>query len=51
LGVNVVKRADPFYFLSEWRKLRWAVLRRDGFRCVVCGRDVSAKGAGRGSTT
>jgi hypothetical protein len=42
-----VKRAASFYFLPEWRKLRWAVLRRDAFRCVVCGRDVSGSGPAR----
>ncbi len=42
-----MKRAASFYFLPEWRKLRWAVLRRDAFRCVVCGRDVSGSGPAR----
>jgi 5-methylcytosine-specific restriction endonuclease McrA len=34
------KTADPFYASAEWRALREACLRRDGFRCVVegCGR-------------
>jgi 5-methylcytosine-specific restriction endonuclease McrA len=42
-----VKRADPFYFSPAWRSLRLHVLRRDRYRCVVCGRDVSAQGAAR----
>lgn len=38
---------DAFYKSAEWRALRRAALRRDGYRCVVCRRDVSAKGASR----
>ena len=43
--VMAYKRADPFYRSSEWRHLRAAIVRRDGFKCVVCGADVSASGA------
>lgn len=28
-----MKRADPFYKLPRWRRLRAAVLRRDGYVC------------------
>src|SRR3954451_20655719 len=33
------------YYSSEWRQLRREELIRDGYRCVVCGADVSAPGA------
>ncbi|MDE0464614.1 MAG: HNH endonuclease signature motif containing protein [Caldilineaceae bacterium] len=23
---------------ARWRRVRWAVLRRDGFRCQACGK-------------
>lgn len=42
-----MKRADPFYHSPQWRLLRREALRRDGYRCVVCGCDVSAPGAAR----
>jgi 5-methylcytosine-specific restriction endonuclease McrA len=32
------ERAQRFYASGAWRKLRYEVLRRDGARCVVCGR-------------
>lgn len=41
------KRADPFYLSPAWRKLRQQALHRDGYRCVVCHHDVSARGAAR----
>lgn len=41
------KRADPFYLSSTWRALRIVILKRDGYRCVICKADVSAKGAAR----
>jgi 5-methylcytosine-specific restriction protein A len=42
-----VKLADPFYLSKSWRDLRTLALKRDGFRCVVCGTDVSRVGAAR----
>lgn len=42
-----MKRADPFYLSKTWRALRALVLKRDGYRCVICKADVSAKGAAR----
>lgn len=35
--------SDPVDFLetNEWRELRYSILVRDGFRCVLCGRDAS----------
>lgn len=41
------KRADPFYYSPAWRSLRIVILKRDGYRCVICKVDVSAKGAAR----
>jgi 5-methylcytosine-specific restriction protein A len=41
------KEADPFYRSHEWRCVRQMVLRRDGYRCVVCGIDVSNRGEAR----
>jgi 5-methylcytosine-specific restriction endonuclease McrA len=38
---------DPFYFSPAWRALRLLVLRRDRWRCVVCGAGVWARGAAR----
>jgi 5-methylcytosine-specific restriction endonuclease McrA len=32
------ERAQRFYQSGAWRKLRYEILRRDGARCVVCGR-------------
>ena len=30
---RTIKRAEPFYKLPRWEKLRAAILRRDGYRC------------------
>ena len=31
------KTAEAYYLSAEWKALRLACLRRDHFRCVVCG--------------
>jgi 5-methylcytosine-specific restriction protein A len=36
-----------FYRTKAWRRLRWHVLVRDNFRCVVCGADVGSRYAAR----
>lgn len=36
-----------FYKSREWQKVRVNALRRDGFRCTICGADVRAKGSNR----
>lgn len=41
------KATDKFYLSREWRVVRLIVLRRDGYRCVICRRDVSASGEAR----
>ena len=41
------KRVDPIYKDPRWRATRQAVLKRDGYRCVVCHCDVSGKGKAR----
>lgn len=41
------KKPDPFYASTRWRKVRLLALRRDLYRCVVCGADVSASGVAR----
>lgn len=41
------KIADPFYSSEEWRELRIFVLRRDRWRCVLCGTGVHHKGMAR----
>ena len=38
---------DRFYRSPEWRELRRQALSRDGYRCVVCRRDISGKGQAR----
>jgi 5-methylcytosine-specific restriction protein A len=37
--------SDPFYSSKAWHKLRAQALKRDGYRCRMCGVDVRAKGA------
>jgi 5-methylcytosine-specific restriction endonuclease McrA len=32
------KVADAFYSSTDWRALRQAALKRDRFRCVMCGK-------------
>ena len=36
-----------FYRTKAWRRLRWSVLVRDNFRCVICGADVGSRYAAR----
>jgi 5-methylcytosine-specific restriction endonuclease McrA len=36
-----------FYQTPAWKALRRAALRRDGYRCAICKRDVSGKGQSR----
>lgn len=36
-----------FYTSDRWRALRLVALRRDHYRCVICGTSVAAKGAAR----
>lgn len=38
---------QKLYDSIEWKVLRVATRRRDGYRCVVCGADVSAPGTAR----
>ena len=34
-GKSVVKKTDPFYLTRRWKKLRAAILRRDGYLCQI----------------
>lgn len=38
---------DPFYRTAAWLALRRQALIRDGYRCTVCGIDVSGRGKAR----
>src|SRR3954466_12389004 len=38
---------DSFYGTTSWKKVRLQALRRDRYRCVVCGRSVAGKGESR----
>lgn len=38
---------DKFYGTTEWFKARSQVLKRDGYRCVICEADVHGKGKAR----
>ena len=38
---------NGFYASPRWRALRQAALRRDHFRCTICGINVSRKGMAR----
>lgn len=42
-----MKPTDPFYATERWRALRIRVLRRDRWRCVLCGAPVHARKAAR----
>ncbi|MEM8551089.1 MAG: HNH endonuclease signature motif containing protein [Pseudomonadota bacterium] len=32
-----MRHSDPVTRTARWRRLRWQILKRDGFRCVECG--------------
>ncbi|WP_088956364.1 HNH endonuclease signature motif containing protein [Variovorax sp. HW608] len=38
---------DPFYQSAAWKALRLKALRRDRWRCVLCGASVAARGMSR----
>jgi len=38
---------DPFYRSKAWLGVRAQALKRDGYRCVICGADVRGKGQSR----
>jgi 5-methylcytosine-specific restriction enzyme A len=38
---------DPFYASPAWRTLRRQALKRDRYRCVLCGADLRKLGASR----
>jgi 5-methylcytosine-specific restriction endonuclease McrA len=41
------RRANGFYDTPAWKAARRAALKRDGYRCVVCGRDIRGVGQSR----
>ena len=42
-----MSNGDGFYQTPEWKHLRAQALRRDCFKCVVCGASVVGKGRSR----
>lgn len=36
--METLKQVDPFYKMKRWKRLRAAVLRRDGYVCQICKR-------------
>jgi 5-methylcytosine-specific restriction endonuclease McrA len=40
------KTANPFYLSAGWAKARFRALHRDGYKCMVCGKCLRAKGVG-----
>lgn len=45
--IRLPKAVDPFYLTPAWRRIRLLALARDGYRCVICKRNVSGKGQAR----
>lgn len=41
------KTVNPFYVSPPWRHIRRVALHRDGYRCTICGKDVSGPGEAR----
>jgi 5-methylcytosine-specific restriction enzyme A len=44
---GIMPSMDGFYNTQAWRKMRGKILKRDGYRCVVCKADCRGKGKAR----
>lgn len=42
-----IKKTDPFYYSPAWKSARLEALKRDHFRCIICGVYVGGKGDSR----